>query len=133
MPIDDEISALIERAALRWLVLPDRPKVDEDTLAGWDALVEAWLDEETMPLLVRKSGKDAPPKGVPALHASGREVVCVDNAPANWCLSTALQRRVPSLDEIRSDLEAGSFPTMRIPTGGSMAGGAASCCVTMAS
>lgn len=67
MPIDADISTMLREAASRWIASAARPLVNEATLAYWDALVEAWAADPTMPVLVRKTGS----KGVPVAHPDG--------------------------------------------------------------
>jgi hypothetical protein len=43
-------------------------------------------------------------------HASGRHIVPVDNAPAQWAFACAVLGERPSLDEIRCRIDADQVP-----------------------
>jgi hypothetical protein len=101
-----ELSTGIELVALAWFASPDRPKVAQSVAAHWSRVLAQWLEDGSVPLLVRKAG----PRGTIVHHQSGRPVVPVDNAPANWVLSSALSNRMPSLPEIMQALESGELP-----------------------
>ena len=69
-------------------------------------MLDHWVEDPEMPLLIRKGGM----RGSVLSHSSGRIVVPTDNSPANWCFSTALQGRCPTLAETFMSLEAGHLP-----------------------
>src|SRR5687767_12415528 len=99
-------AAAITELAQWWHDERERPRISEEVLVAWDRLVAAWSEDATMPLLVRKRGS----RGAALQHATGRVVVAVDNAPANWCFSTALLGRCPTLAEIQLSLEEARLP-----------------------
>ena len=106
---------MIRHLALQWRDSPERPRVDSNVLVYWEALVNNLAENSQMPLLVRKGGRDVKnnvvSRGRLYMHSlSGRPLVHVDNSPANWCLSAAFQGESPTVDQIISGLEIGSFP-----------------------
>lgn len=96
----------IRKIAEDWLISNERPRVDEDVLEAWDRLIVEWIGAADLPLLIRAKGS----RGQPFAHVTGRALVCADNSPANWALSSALKRRVPSISEIHESLATGRLP-----------------------
>jgi hypothetical protein len=107
----DVRTPLIE-AARRWKEAgaEQRPRVQPDVLAHWDGLIAAWVEDVRMPLLIRKSACS----GQMLEHSSGRAILCVDNSPANWCLSSALLERRPTPQDLLAALDDGTLPIAMI-------------------
>lgn len=106
---------MIRHLALQWRDSPERPRVEPNVLVYWEALVDNLIENPQMPLLIRKGGRDTEnnviSRGRLYRHSlSGRPLVHVDNSPANWCLSAAFQGENPTVAQIISGLESGSFP-----------------------
>jgi len=101
-----ELSTGIRDLAEVWVASARRPRVRREVAKHWRGLIEAWIKDATVPLLVRKSG----PRGSVVQHGSGRALVPVDNAPANWALSSALSDHMPSLPDVMRALESGELP-----------------------
>jgi len=100
------VSAGLRQLALVWKDSNHRPAVESLALQHWTDLIEGWIADETLPLLVRKTGM----RGSVIAHKTGRDLVPVDNAPANWVLSSALAGKRPTLAEVIDDLEASRLP-----------------------
>jgi hypothetical protein len=82
-------------------------------VAQWwkDLIIEQWVRDTSMPLLIRKPRGN---RGQSLTHLSGRILVPTDNAPANWCLSAYLAGWMPSLNDIRLALRNGTLPIAMI-------------------
>ena len=104
--MDEEVIRLIEQAAALWRISKKRPSPAANVLDNWDRLLNDWVADDSMPLLIRKSGL---PRGSVIQHKTGRALVPTDNSPAHWSLSQALNGEVPSLDECRVQLESGKL------------------------
>ena len=78
-----------------------------EVLELWKQLIDKWVKDPSMPLLIRKPRSD---RGKSLTHPSGRILVPTDNAPANWCLSAALAGWTPTLDDVRIALQNGTLP-----------------------
>jgi hypothetical protein len=72
----------------------ERPRPSETATTAWACLLDEWLREPSLPLLVRKSGLS---RGQGMRHASGRVLVPCDNSPAHWAFALALRGQCPSL------------------------------------
>lgn len=109
---DDTEQRLMELAAA-WEASPQRPRVKTEMLRYWDDLVRQWVADADMPLPVRKRGL----RGNVTPHAvTGRPLLCVDNAPANWCMSNALLGNRPTIQGVRRALEDGRLPVAKVLT-----------------
>lgn len=82
-PLPKDLVGQIEALASFWAAHPTRPRLPTQAIASWDALVREWADELSLPLLIRKVGRDTV-RGKILEHQSGRELVCTDNSPAAW-------------------------------------------------
>ncbi len=108
--LDSASAALLRELAERWREALGRPRVDPPVSAHWDALIAAWVEDSALPLLVRKAAT----KGAVQRHSSGRELLHVDNSPANWALASALLGRTPTLEEVRAGLREGAIPVAMV-------------------
>jgi hypothetical protein len=105
--LDPEVDALIEKAALLWRDSAYREKPSEEILCGWDKLLDEWMSQTSMPILIRKAGQT---RGKLIEHSSSaRNFVLTDNSPAHWAFSLALDKQVPTLQEVGTALEAGTL------------------------
>lgn len=96
---------IIGEVAERLLSEHDIPEPMEDTLRGWDELVDEWIASGDTPIVVR--GVTWPRGSFQEI--GGRRVLSVDNTPAQWAYSLAAQNIVPTLDEIRAGWESRSL------------------------
>jgi hypothetical protein len=90
-----------------WALDPARPRPEQNALDHWSALVDEWIAEPSLPLLVRKGGD----RGVLRTHASGRTFTCCDNSPAHWAFMGAIQGELPCLADVAEQLRNGELPT----------------------
>ena len=104
--ISSDIAAKLRALATEWRDSPSRPHVSPELEHHWESLLAEWIDNPQHPLLVRRSGS----RGSLLRHKTGRSIVSVDNAPANWMLSSALSGRRLSVANVMRELEEGSFP-----------------------
>lgn len=110
-PLPGDLEAHVAAIADAWALCGDRPRVTSDVRKGWSRLLDDWVSDGEMPLLVRRSGAG---RGQVIRHISGRRLVPADNSPAHWSLALALQSEVPTLDNIRSLFERDSIPVAMI-------------------
>lgn len=94
--------------AADWATSPLRRKPGVETVRRWGALLDDWVRSD-IPLIVRKSSfaRGSEHQHVP----SGRVLTFADNTTAHWAMSLALKDVVPSIEGIRSMMDAGTIPT----------------------
>ena len=95
--IPPELSEPLRLLSAAWAGSCLRPRPANDVIARWQSTVEAWAVDETLPLLIRKPSLG---RGTVITHATGRELVPVDNSPAVWIFAYALRGDVLSVDDI---------------------------------
>jgi len=99
-------------AALAWYDDPQRPRVPADMIHTWDGLLEAWVNEPSLPLFVRKARDN---RGHALIHTeSGRVIVPTDNSPAHWSMALALCGTCPELDELHALVAADRIPVAMV-------------------
>ena len=79
--IGDEIRNQISAIGRLWRFSEHNPKLSSDIIEAWDRLVLDWIEDKTMPLIVRRSKEQ---RGHTYYHPSGREIVVSDNTVAIW-------------------------------------------------
>lgn len=100
----------LRRLAENWRESPARPCVSGKMALAWHQRVSEWVNDPDAPLLVRY-GKGHRGEIVP--HPCGRVIVIVDDAPAYYFLSLALEERLPTVAQLRRNIEEGRFPVAR--------------------
>lgn len=104
----------------QWKNDPERPAVDPDIELRYEEVLRQWIEHEGMPLLIRKHRKN---RGHRLIHVTGRVFVPVDNSPANWFLSNALNKQDIELKDIVRSLDEGTLPVgMVVEKGGTYTG-----------
>jgi len=104
--LPDYIGGLLEEAAKKWYECDLRPRISNDSLKHWDGLVDEWIQDKSVPILVRKSNG----RGSKIKHKEGRTIILTDNTPANWSFSMAYQGYSPDLNEIKDLLTNDKIP-----------------------
>ena len=102
-----DLTNAVRDAARLWFHSPLRPTILPEVLRGWSELLQAWLDDHSLPILVRSA--KGPPGSV-ILHPTGRSLVPTDNSPAQWVFAQAEKGIVPTLSEVHT-----GFGDDRIP------------------
>lgn len=109
--LPQDIVALIEQFGRAWADSPLRPRPSAVALALWSALLEAWVEDDGVPLFVRKHSAN---RGSVILHASGRALVPCDNSPAQWAFVMAAAGECPTLHDIKSMFAEDAIPVAMI-------------------
>lgn len=102
-----EFESLLKRLGRLWADSAICPQIPQQTLSGWNDLVNAWIEDEELPLLIRKGSAV---RGSEIVHVSGRRIVPCDNSPAQWAFSVALSGEVPSVQDIRRLFASDKIP-----------------------
>lgn len=103
----------------RWAADPARPTIAEHTLRAWRQLVEEWITDERLPLLVRKFRQN---RGALVESGFGRKLVPTDNSPAQWVFAIAFDGICPSVQEVAEWLADGRIPVAVAFSGGEREG-----------
>ena len=78
------------------------PKPEVSTVAHWDDLIEQWIADDKLPLIVRKGSHEMVCQEI--LHSSGRRIAPSDNSPAHWVLIQCFEDRKSTIQEIAKEL-----------------------------
>ena len=105
--IGDEIRNQISAIGRLWRFSEHNPKLSSDIIEAWDRLVLDWIEDKTMPLIVRRSKEQ---RGHTYYHPSGREIVVSDNTVAIWISNKILNSETETLTHIKEMLEHDEFP-----------------------
>lgn len=101
----------IYELGVKWANDPSRPRIPPAALTAWGGLIEDWIAERSLPLLVRKHRNN---RGARIQGAGGRVLVPTDNSPAQWAFAVAHSGICPKVLEITGLLERGELPIAMI-------------------
>ncbi len=105
--LDEYSRVALRRLASNWRESPTRPNVSGFDALRWHAVLQEWVRDRAMPLLVRRPRMG---RGREIQHPSGRVLVPTDDAPAMYLLSLAMEQRTPDCGMIREALLSGRMP-----------------------
>jgi hypothetical protein len=105
--LDEYSRGALRRLASNWRESPTRPSVSGPDALAWHKLIEDWVRDRTLPLLIRRPRYG---RGREITHSCGRVLVPTDDSPAMYLLSLAMERRRPSLAVLREALHSGRMP-----------------------
>lgn len=88
-----ELGEPLAELGRRWAESPNRPRPEPAALRRWDELLDDWIMNPDLPLVIRDSRR----RGKRAVSGNGREVVFSDNSPANWSFGSALAGHAPDI------------------------------------
>ena len=111
--VGDDIRQKIKEIGLLWRNSSHNPSIDSEVLKKWDNLIEEWLEDETMPLIVRK---ETSKRGQAFNHPCGREIIVSDNTVAIWVFSNVLKGNVFTLNDIKELLQNDELPMVFMTT-----------------
>lgn len=81
--------------------------ISTDVLNSWDDLISEWIEDESMPLIIRKSNC----RGQEFVNEkTGRKIIVSDNAFAVWVYRNVLEGKTYSLLEIKNKLINNEIP-----------------------
>ncbi len=117
MPIKDlvgeEIRMKIREIGALWHNSPNNPQIDNEVLKRWDNLIEEWITDKDMPLIIRKETNK---RGQSFVHPCGREIIISDNTVAIWAYSNVLKGTVLTLSQIKELLRQKELPMVFMAT-----------------
>ena len=110
--LPDDLAGLVAEFGRLWAQSPIRPTLEASVLVYWSKLLNEWVEDKTLPLLIRKASSD---RGSIIIHdESGREIVQCDNSPAHWAYMKASRGEMPTLDDIRTLFRYDRLPVVMI-------------------
>ena len=77
--VGDDIREKIKEIGKLWRNSPNNPQIDVEVLKKWDNLIEEWIADKDMPLIIRK---ETSKRGQSFMHPCGREIIVSDNTVA---------------------------------------------------
>jgi len=107
--LGSELRNSIGEVARLWFRSPFRPTISADVLERWSVLLQEWVADKSLPILIRKLTEDAPAGSV-IVHSTGRALVPTDNSPASWVFNLAEKESVPTLSEIQQGFKSDQIP-----------------------
>ena len=111
-----EIRRALQDLGRRWATDSSRPIIAEPTILAWRQLIDDWIDDERLPLLVRKFRQN---RGSLIASGFGRQLVPTDNSPAQWAFAIAYDGICPAVADVAEWLSAGRVPVaMALSAGG---------------
>jgi hypothetical protein len=111
--VEDDIRQKIKEIGILWRNSPHNPLIDSEVVKKWENLIEEWVADETMPLIIRK---ETSKRGQAFNHPCGREIIVSDNTVAIWVLSNVLKGKVFTLSDIKELLQDNELPMVFMAT-----------------
>lgn len=111
--VGEEIRSKIKEIGTLWRNSANNPKIDIEVLKKWDNLIEEWVTDKNMPLIIRKETNK---RGQSFIHPCGREVIISDNTIAIWVYNNVLKGKVFTLSQIKELLSQNEIPMVFIAT-----------------
>lgn len=105
--LDEYSRVALRRLASNWRESPRRPSISGHDALAWHSVVQEWVQDRTLPLLVRRPRYG---RGREITHSCGRVLVPTDDTPAMYLLSLAMEQRRPSCESLAAALRNGRFP-----------------------
>ena len=111
--VGDDIRQKIKEIGILWRNSPHNPLIDSEVVKKWENLIEEWVADETMPLIIRK---ETSKRGQVFNHPCGREIIVSDNSVAIWVFSNVLKGKVFTLSDIKELLQNNELPMVFMAT-----------------
>lgn len=112
--VGEEIRMKIKEIGALWHKSPNNPQIDVSVLQSWNNLIEEWIADKDMPLIIRKETNK---RGQSFVHSSSkREIIVSDNTVAIWVYSNVLKRKVFTLTQIKDMLNQNELPMVFMAT-----------------
>ena len=111
--VGEEIRMKIKEIGTLWHNSPNNPQIGIDILENWNNLIEEWIADKDMPLIIRKETNK---RGQSFVHPCGREIIVSDNTVAIWVYSNVLKGIVFTLSQIKELLSKKKLPMVFMAT-----------------
>lgn len=107
VPIDAAMREKIQELGKFWKKSETNPKISEKVLSKWERLIDDWINDETLPIIIRKQTSI---RGSETTHDSGRKIVTTDNSFSQWIYCNVLNGNAYSIEEIKDLLKKDNIP-----------------------
>lgn len=107
VPIDAAMREKIQELGKFWKKSETNPKISEKVLSKWERLIDDWINDETLPIIIRKQTSI---RGSETTHDSGRKIVTTDNSFSQWIYCNVLNGNTYSIEEIKDLLKKDNIP-----------------------
>lgn len=111
--VGEEIRMKIKEIGILWRNSPNNPRIDVEVLTNWNNLIEEWIADKDMPLIIRKETNK---RGQSFVHPCGREIIVSDNTVAIWAYSNVLKGTVFTVSQIKELLRQNELPVVFMAT-----------------
>lgn len=111
--VGEEIRMKIKEIGILWRNSPNNPLIDDEVLVNWNNLIEEWIADKDMPLIIRKETNK---RGQSFVHPCGREIIVSDNTVAIWVYNNVLKGIVFTLSQIKDLLSQNELPVVFMAT-----------------
>lgn len=111
--VGDDIREKMKELGQLWHNSPNNPLIDDEVLRKWGNLIDEWVVDEDMPLIIRK---ETSKRGQSFTHPCGREIIVSDNTVALWVYSNVLKGKVFTLLQIKELLRQNELPMVFMAT-----------------
>lgn len=111
--VGKEIRMKIKEIGTLWHNSPNNPQIDVEVLENWNNLIEEWIADKDMPLIIRKETNK---RGQSFVHPCGREIIVSDNTVAIWVYNNVLKGIVFTLSQIKELLSQKELPMVFMET-----------------
>lgn len=111
--VGEEIRMKIKEIGTLWRNSTNNPKIDVEVLDKWNNLIEEWITDKDMPLIIRKETNK---RGQSFVHPCGREIIVSDNTVAIWVYNNVLKGTVFTISKIKELLSQNELPMVFMAT-----------------
>ena len=112
--VGEDIRSKIRDIGALWRSSPNNPSIDQEVVNHWEKLIDDWIEDSNMPLIVRKETNK---RGQAFIHSTtGREIIIADNSVALWIYGHVLKGKVFILSQIRDMLQKNELPVVFMAT-----------------
>ena len=105
--IGNEIREKIREIGYLWRMSEHNPHINNDVLMTWELIIEKWIADKSMPLIIRK---DRDMRGQSFIHPSGREIIVSDNTFAIWVYYCVMNGKTYTLSQLKEMLSCNEIP-----------------------
>ena len=111
--IGNDIREKIREIGRLWRLSEHNPHIDKDVLQNWEHVIDEWIADPNMPLIIRK---DTSKRGQSFLHPSGREIIVSDNTFAIWVYYCVMNSKTYTLSQLKELLSCNEIPMVFMQT-----------------